>query len=156
MKTKKISGKEYQIYPNGILIPLELVEENRVKVRCPNDMYPFFSHIANDEQETVLLITLDGNNKVINTHTVTIGIANASQIHPREIFKHCIRDNAVTFAVAHNHPSGNLEPSEADLVATKRLTEASKIIGIPFLEHLIIGRNSNFLSIRKRFPQYFI
>jgi DNA repair protein RadC len=102
----------------------------------------------------VVVLTLDGNNQIIKKHTITVGLANQSHIHPRETFFPAIQDRAVSILVAHNHPSGNLEPSEADLVATKRLVEVSKTMGIPLLDHLIVSENG-FLSLRERFPAYF-
>ncbi len=85
---------------------------------------------------------------------ITVGLANQSQIHPREVFRPAILDAAVSILIAHNHPSGNLEPSEADLVATRRLVEVSKTIGIPVLDHVIVSQQG-FLSIREKFPGYF-
>jgi DNA repair protein RadC len=105
-------------------------------------------------QECVVVLTLDGNNQVIKSHTITRGLANQSQIHPRETFYPAIHDRAVSILVAHNHPSGNLEPSEADLIATRRLVEVSKTLGIPVLDHLIVAEGG-FLSIREKYPAYF-
>ena len=128
--------------------------KKKVKIRTPKDILPFLAHITHAEQEHVIVITLDGNNQVINTHIVTMGLANQSQIHPRETYKWAIRNNAISIILAHNHPSGNLEPSESDLVATRRLVEVSKTIGIPLIDHLIVS-SEGFLSIRERFPAYF-
>src|SRR5688572_4634913 len=84
---------------------------------------------------------------VVRSHMVTIGLANQSQVHPRETYKWAVRHNAESIMVAHNHPSGNLESSESDLAATRRLCEAGKLMGIPLLDHL--GEDSD-LRIMQR------
>jgi DNA repair protein RadC len=126
----------------------------RTKVRTPKDAMPALSVIRLSPQETVVVIDLDGNNQIIETREITRGLVNQSQIHPREIFRGAIVNNAVSILVAHNHPSGNLEPSEADLIATRRLVEVSKTIGIAVVDHLIVTTDG-FLSIRERYPAYF-
>jgi DNA repair protein RadC len=131
-----------------------LVARKKVKIRTPKDALPLLSALRTGRQESVVVLTLDGNNQIIKMHSITLGLANQSQIHPRETFFPAIQDRAVSILVAHNHPSGNLEPSEADLVATRRLVEVSKTMGIPLLDHLIVSENG-FLSLRERFPAYF-
>lgn len=154
MKRKTIGGKPYILYPDGILIPALLVQEARSKVHTPKDVMPLLQSEAHAKQEHVVLFTLDGNNQIIQKHSVTVGLVNQCQIHPREIFRPAILDAAVSILVAHNHPSGNLEASESDLVATRRLVDVSKTIGIPLLDHVIVGQ-SGFLSIREKYPNYF-
>lgn len=131
-----------------------LTARKRLKVKTPKDALPMLGPLRTAPQECVMVLTLDGNNQVIRAHAITRGLANQSQIHPREIFHPAIQDRAVSILVAHNHPSGNLEPSEADLIATRRLVEVSRTLGIPVLDHLILGE-SGFLSIRERYPAYF-
>jgi DNA repair protein RadC len=138
----------------GILIPASLVREGRKKVRLPTAVVSRLSEERTATQEHVIVFTLDGANKIINKHVVTKGIANQSQIHPREVFRVAIIDSAVSIIIAHNHPSGELEPSEADLVATKRMAEAGKLIGIGLLDHVIVSAEG-FLSIRAEKPNLF-
>lgn len=126
----------------------------RVRIRTPADAVPLFGKLKSASQEEFMVLTLDGSNQAIKTHTVTIGLVNQSQIHPREAFHPAIRDKAVSVMVAHNHPSGNLEASEADLLTTRRLVEVSRVLGIPLLDHLIVGF-SGFSSLRERHPAYF-
>lgn len=154
MITHTVNGIDYQEDVLGILIPVMLLREAKGKVRTPKDFLPHLSDIRVADQEHVVVLTLDGNNNVINKHIVTKGLANQSQAHPREIFRCAIKDNAVSIAMAHNHPSGNLEPSESDLIMTRRIVECSKTIGIPVLDHVIVSA-SGFLSIRERYPAYF-
>lgn len=131
-----------------------LTARKKIKIRTPKDAMPLLGGLRSAAQESVVVLTLDGNNQVIKVHPITRGLANQSQIHPRETFYPAIQDRAVSILVAHNHPSGNLEPSESDLIATRRLVEVSKTLGIPLLDHMIVSEGG-FLSIRERFPAYF-
>lgn len=154
MKRIKVRGKFYYQDNLGNLISADYVKEEPIKVRTPKDALPCFQEIRTAPQETVMLLTLDGNNQVIKSHIITKGLVNQSQIHPREVFRNAILDNAVSIMLAHNHPSGNMEPSESDLVATRRLKEVGQTVGIPLLDHLIVGPLA-FCSIRERFSAYF-
>ena len=155
MKMKKIiDGIEYKVEENGVLIPLSLVRESNPEIRKPEDIMPFLEKYRFEGQEHFVVCTLDACHQIIKTHIVTIGLANQSQIHPRETFRHAILDSAVGIMIAHNHPSGSLEASVNDLLATRRLSDAGKIIGIPVLDHLIIS-SEGFVSLRERFPDYF-
>lgn len=154
MKTRKIKNVVYKELENGCLIPEMLLREGEIKVRNPKDCLPFLVDESFAKQEIVCVFTLDGNNQIIKKHRVTIGTANGSQIHPREIFALALEDRAVSIILAHNHPSGNMEPSESDLMATKRLTEAGKLLGIPLTDHLIVGQD-RFISLRASHPNYF-
>jgi len=160
LKTRTISGRKYLLYPDGILIPADLVSESIAKVRAPKDVVPLLQSEAHDTQENVIVFTLDGHNQIIKKHVVTRGLANSSQIHPRETFRPAFLDGAVSIIIAHNHPSGNLEPSENDIAATRRLVEVGKTMGIPLVDHLIVSKIGQetavqFLSLRDRFPAYF-
>jgi DNA repair protein RadC len=132
-----------------------LLVRKKVKIRTPKDALPSLAALRTGAQECVVVLTLDGNNQIINRHCITVGLANQSHIHPRETFFPAIQDRAVSILIAHNHPSGNLEPSEADLVATRRLVEVSKTMGIPLLDHLIVSENG-FVSLREKYPGYFV
>jgi DNA repair protein RadC len=131
-----------------------LVPRARIPIVKPTDALPYLHELRHSRQEKVAVLTLDGHHQVIQTHIVTVGLANQSQIHPRETFHPAIRDQAVSILVAHNHPSGYLMPSEADLSATRRLNEASKVLGIPMLDHLIVAE-SGIYSIREHYPECF-
>ena len=78
-----------------------------------------------------------------------IGTLNASLIHPREIFQEALKQNACSVILAHNHPSGDNEPSEDDLEITKRIIEAGKIMGVEVLDHVIIAKNKVPYSFKK-------
>jgi DNA repair protein RadC len=129
-------------------------KSSKLHIRKPADALPALSNLRWANQEIFAVLTLNGGHQLIKVHEVTRGLVNQSQIHPRETFHVAIADNAVSILLAHNHPSGNVEPSESDLIATRRLVEVSKTLGIPIIDHLIIVRDG-FLSLRERFPAYF-
>ncbi len=90
--------------------------------------------------EKVWLLTLNVRHRLIKLHEITSGTATQSLLHPREVFREAIRDNAVAFLIAHNHPSGDPAPSAADIKITRQLREASATLGIELLDHLILGQ----------------
>jgi len=96
------------------------------------------------KKEHFIVFYLDSKNKVIKEETISIGTLNASIIHPREIFKSAIKESANAIILVHNHPTGNPEPSEADQKLTKKIEEASELIKISLLDHIIIGNNKWF------------
>jgi DNA repair protein RadC len=82
---------------------------------------------------------LNTKNEVIEFPTISVGTLSASLVHPREVFKPAIRASAASVVLAHNHPSGRVEPSREDREVTKRLVDAAEIIGIEVLDHVILG-----------------
>ncbi len=105
--------------------------------------------IKDKAKEHFKLILLNPRNKIIGISTISIGTLNTSLAHPREIFKEAIIHNAMSVVLAHNHPSGDPEPSEDDLTITKRLTEAGKILGIEVIDHIIITK-IGFFSFKEK------
>ncbi|WP_035991758.1 RadC family protein [Leptolyngbya sp. KIOST-1] len=99
-------------------------------------------------QERFAVVLLDVRHRLMGTRVITIGTATETLAHPREIFKTVIRHGAVRCIVAHNHPSGNLEPSPDDLALTRQLLQGAQILAVPVLDHLIIG-NGDFRSLRQ-------
>ncbi len=99
-------------------------------------------------QERFAVVLLDVRHRLMGTQVITIGTATETLAHPRDIFKTVIRHGAVRCIVAHNHPSGNLEPSPDDLSLTRQLLQGAQILAVPVLDHLIIG-NGDFRSLRQ-------
>lgn len=116
-------------------------------IRCADDTLPFVQHIADKKQEYFVCMSLNGANEVIKSRVVTVGLLNSNQVHPREVFSDPIVDRAASVIVAHNHPSGNLEPSPEDVALTKRLVKAGEIIGITVLDHLIVTKRG-YVSLK--------
>jgi DNA repair protein RadC len=105
--------------------------------------------IKDKAKEHFKLILLNPRNKIIGISTISIGILNASLVHPREVFKDAITHTAASVVLAHNHPSGDPEPSEDDITITKRLIEAGKILGVEVIDHIIVGKNG-FFSFKEK------
>ena len=106
------------------------------------------SEIGDEAQEVVLVVILNTKNKINAIHRVFTGSLNTSVAHPREIFRSALLNNGARILVYHNHPSGNTEPSEADLIFTKRMEEAGNILGIDLLDHIIVS-GKEWLSLRE-------
>lgn len=98
-------------------------------------------------QEEFWTIALDAKNKLISSASITKGTLMASLVHPRDIFEIAIRNKAAGVIVLHNHPSGDPHPSSEDRKVTGQVAEAGKILGIPLLDHIIIG-NENYFSFK--------
>jgi DNA repair protein RadC len=112
------------------------------RIRHPQDIYAVIRHIADRKQERFISISLNGAHETMSVRVVTIGLLNRTIVHPREVFADLIQDRAAAFAVAHNHPSGQLKPSAEDDEITSRLRAASDILGLHFLDHLIFSETS--------------
>ncbi len=95
--------------------------------------------IASLDRENFVVMLLNTKNEVIETSTVSVGTLSASLVHPREVFKPAVRASAASVVLAHNHPSGKVEPSREDREVTRRLGQAAGILGIEVLDHVIVG-----------------
>jgi len=108
-----------------------------------------FGSIQAMPQEVFVVMSLNGANRPIKTRWTTVGLLNSNQVHPREVFAEPLMDRAASVIVAHNHPSGILEPSPEDLALTKRLQKAGELLGIKVLDHLIIS-STGFVSLKQQ------
>lgn len=118
---------------------------DRPIIDSPEKAVEQLADIRDKKQEYFVCLTLDGANRLIAKRTITIGTLTASLVHPREVFADAITDRAASIIVAHNHPSGSLEPSSADKEVTKRLRDAAELIGITMLDHIIITKSSHMV-----------
>ena len=100
-----------------------------------------------ETQEKFLVLSLNSKNQLLNVETVFVGTLNSTVVHPREIFKSALKHAAAGIIVAHNHPSGDPTPSREDISATMTIKEAGQVMGIPLLDHLIIG-HGRWTSLR--------
>lgn len=117
-------------------------------IDSPNAAVAAFSHdLMWQPQERFAVLMLDTKNSLISTKVITIGIATETLVHPREVFREAIRQSATNIVIAHNHPSGNLEPSPEDITLTQNLLQSAELLNIPILDHLILG-NGDFTSLR--------
>lgn len=124
-----------------------LIKQN-VKITSAEDVHRELQEYALKKQEHFLVITLDGASHIIEKRIISIGTLNQSLVHPREVFADAISDRAAGIIIAHNHPSGQLEPSIEDKRVTKRLKEVGTIMGIELLDHVILSREG-YLSLRE-------
>lgn len=110
------------------------------KISSASDLIPYLMIYVDKKQEHFISISLNGANEIIEIRVVSIGLVNCTQVHPREVFADPLVDRACSLIVAHNHPSGNLQPSPEDLKVTKRLQEAAALLGIKLLDHIIFAQ----------------
>src|ERR1035437_9524887 len=118
--------------------------ENKPGILSASDVWNFCADIRALQREHFVAFYLDTQNCLIERQTISIGTLNSSLVHPREVFEPALTFHAASIIVAHNHPSGELEPSPEDREVTKRLTEAGKIIGIDVIDHIILGKKRYF------------
>ncbi len=113
-------------------------------IDSPEKAVAQLTDIRDKKQEYFVCLTLDGANRLIAKRIISIGTLTSSLVHPREVFAEAITDRAASIIVAHNHPSGNLTPSQADREVTMRLREAGELLGIALIDHVIIATKSYF------------
>lgn len=114
---------------------------NGVRFTDPEQIYNGFKWLKDETKEHFIAVHLDGKNRMVCIDVVSIGSLNQCIVHPREVFKSAIVSNAAAIILLHNHPTGDTVPSQEDISITRRLREASEILGIKILDHLIIGDN---------------
>jgi DNA repair protein RadC len=134
-----------------ILSSIELVKrlmniksETLPIIKTKQDIVAQISYLRDKKQEHLVGIYLNARNEMLSKKDLFIGTLNANLVHPREIFLEALNLNATAAIIVHNHPSGNSEPSEEDLIVTKRIIESGKIMGIEILEHVIISKTQSF------------
>lgn len=119
-------------------------------VRGPDDVVALIGKRLRDQaREHFLVILLNTRHEAIAVETVSIGSLNASIVHPREVFRPAVLASAASVIIAHNHPSGDPEPSEEDLSITRRLAEVGELLGIRLLDHVVIAKRG-VVSLRER------
>lgn len=119
------------------------------KLTSPKQIWDMFRFLGKESKEWMLVLLLDGKNRLSAVDICSIGSLNQSIVHPREIFKSALLASAAAIILVHNHPSGDTSPSREDLEISKRLKEASDILGIKLLDHIVIGEEE-FTSFVER------
>jgi DNA repair protein RadC len=154
MKAQTSTGK--QVSPSrraqppetwSMRVDLPLVRESMrdvngapVRARTPEDVAALCADLRQSAQEAFIVIDLNAKNNVMDKRLITLGLLDASLVHPREVFRGAVLNNAAALVAVHNHPSGDPTPSAEDIRITRQLVEAGKILGIKLLDHVIIGR----------------
>ena len=136
------------------LIQLPLVREvSKERVRSPDDVARLCADMKDLAQESFHVLALNTKNCLINRILVSMGLVDTSLVHPREVFRQSVMQNAAAIVLAHNHPSGDPTPSAEDIRITRQMIEAGRILGIAVQDHVIIGRESEsqkgFISLRE-------
>jgi DNA repair protein RadC len=109
----------------------------------PKDAWERMEDIRGSKKEHFVVFYLDSRNQEIKREIISVGTLNESLVHPREVFEGAIKNNASSIIIVHNHPSGDLEPSRADVEITKKLIQAGKILDIKIANHIIITEASH-------------
>jgi DNA repair protein RadC len=146
-------------YPRGILKELawqlrdvtDIPEGfSRDRIRCPDDVFRAFRFLFdNQPRERFVVIVLNATNAPQAIDIITEGLLNASLVHPREVFRAAILGVGAALIVAHNHPSGNPDPSQEDLNITRQLVDGGRLLGIPIQDHIIFA-GDKFASLAER------
>ncbi len=127
---------------------LELAKRHLVQNTKPlltqQDILARLSDIRTKQQEYFICLSLDGGQRLIAQRTITIGTLDSVLAHPREVFADAIADRAASVVVAHNHPSGEVKPSQKDITLTQQLTAAGQLLGIPLRDHVIVTKTDYF------------
>jgi len=126
----------------------EVAQEIPDVINTPSKVLPVIAFLTDKKTEHFAVVTLDAAHKVISMHITSQGILNKTLVHPREVFIDAITDNSATIILAHNHPSGALDPSKEDDEITERLVKAGELLGIPVLDHIIVG-NEGYYSYQE-------
>ena len=136
------------------LVQLPLVRERPTRqIRTPEDVYQVCLDIADLAQETFHVLCMDQKNGLLDRQLVTLGLVNSTATHGREVFRPAILSGASSVALVHNHPTGDPTPSADDLRVTRQLIEAGRILDIPVVDHVIVGRpregQPSYVSLRE-------
>ena len=145
--TTKSNRKKYQPFLN---IRLEVIRENPVDyIKCSSSqdiINTFHEEALKYPSEQFKCIHLNSKNVIIGVETISVGSLTSSLVHPREVFKGALINNAASVIFFHNHPSGDPAPSQDDIEITKRLKQAGDILGIKVLDHIIFGDSQRHFS----------
>ena len=125
------------------------IKPDGLKIKFPSDIMPLIQHFSDRKQEHFLSISINGANEVMNVRVVSIGLVNKSLVHPREVLADVIAERASALIIAHNHPHGELKPSTEDINITQRLKEATGILGLNLLDHIIFNAKGYYSFAEK-------
>ena len=138
-------------------LKLKMVREKEVEytfanINDPEYLYQICTDVLKmqeEAEEIMMLFTLGTKNNITGIFEVSRGSVNASIVHPREIFKRALLNNATSIVIAHNHPSGNPAPSNEDVNITKRIEESGELLGVKLLDHIVVG-DGKYVSFKEK------
>ena len=150
---KGIGPAKAAVIQAALQLGLRMLETTRrvgAQIRSPQDVANLLmAEMKQLDREYFRIVLLDTKHRVIDVPIISIGNLNSSIVHPREMFKECIRRSSSAVIMVHNHPSGDPEPSGDDIDVTERIVAAGDLLGITVLDHVIIGDNT-FVSFHER------
>lgn len=126
------------------LVKTGKVSESEARYCSPDEVYGLIRDMSHLDREHFVVLHLNGKNSIIARETISIGSLQASIVHPREVFRGAVHNASAAIIIAHNHPSGDPRPSTEDKTITMRLLEVGDLLGIPVLDHIIVGDRSYF------------
>lgn len=147
MKKQSITSikKKTSSMVREVIVQYKAMDTEKIHVADPYNVSMFIQRtIGNDARENFILLCIDNKNTIVGYSLISIGTVSEAVVHPREVFIPAIMTKASGVIVAHNHPSGSNLPSRQDIETTKRLVEAGKILGIPVVDHIIVGFYDNY------------
>lgn len=122
-----------------------------IKLGSPELVYKYlYPKVVGQKKELFFLMMLNTKNCLIKEEVISMGSLNANIVHPREVFKPAIMNSAAAIVVSHNHPSGDTGPSQNDVDITRKLVDTGNMVGIEVLDHMIIGGNGGYLSMKEQ------
>jgi len=120
-----------------------------VLILSPKDVWEEVKDLRGSKKEHFVSFYLDVRNQIIKREIISVGNLNTALVHPREVFEPAVKHLAAQIILCHNHPSGECEPSEEDLIQTKRLVKAGEILGIEVVDHIIVAEK-DYLSLKEK------
>ena len=125
-------------------------EDNIKQIRNSDDIYYYVKDdLENELQEKFVAIFLDTKKHIISKKTIFIGTVNQSNVYLRDVFREAVKNNAVSMIIVHNHPAGSIKPSLQDNYITNEFIKVGKLINIPIIDHIIIGKNNYYSYLEK-------
>lgn len=118
--------------------------DKNVSLVSSRDILPYLKFIRSKKQEYFVCLSLDSGRQLIKRRVVTIGLLDLSLAHPREVFSGPLKDRAASIIIAHNHPSGIIQPSKQDIQTTQQLIAAGQLLGIGVWDHIIVTKTDHF------------
>ncbi|WP_285880696.1 RadC family protein [Neobacillus mesonae] len=154
-KERELGKMEFMSIFEVVRIKQEIKESQepfvQYSIRSPEDAQQLAaSYIADEDREVLLVLMLNTKNQVVGLHRAHVGSLNSSIVHPREVMKCAILNNAASIIISHQHPSGDPTPSREDIEVTKRLAEAGKVLGIEVLDHIIVTHTGKHVSLKEK------
>ena len=137
-----------EIIEKKIILKQDVAAKEDIKIKGPKDIYQINKYLDNKKQEHLVITFLESDGTVVSNQTFAIGGVDEVHLRPLDIFKEAYNLNANVLVLNHNHPSGDLTPSGADIEATEKIIEMASLTGITILDHLIITKNG-YCSIKE-------